>query len=164
VNKEYPPSRQDEFTRALANLVSPVVHEMVRRMEPISPVYPSRATRNRWRHYEKWRRPLARFIAVADAACSYNPRYGQGMSAAAISAKILNDCVARYGVCDVHLVDRFFSEQARFQRTPWLFAAGDDLRFPVTSGSRSASVWLFNWYRSKAAACSHRWSAGGLLK
>ena len=54
VNKEYPPSREDQFTAALAKLASPVVHEMVRRMEPISPVYASRATRNRWRHYERW--------------------------------------------------------------------------------------------------------------
>jgi hypothetical protein len=78
------------------------------------------------------------------------------MSAAAISAKILNDCVAKYGVGDLRLADKFFSEQARFQRTPWLFAAGDDLRFPVTLGSRSASVRLFNWYRSKVVACSHK--------
>jgi hypothetical protein len=50
VNKAYPPTREDEFTAALTRLASPVVHEMVRRMAPISPVYPSRATRNRWRH------------------------------------------------------------------------------------------------------------------
>src|SRR5713101_8744430 len=82
---------------------SPVVDEMVRRMEPISPVYPSRATRNRWRQYERWRKPLGRFIAIADAACSYNPRFGQGMSAAAVSVKALNDCLAKYGVGDPRL-------------------------------------------------------------
>ncbi|MBV8358340.1 MAG: FAD-dependent monooxygenase [Deltaproteobacteria bacterium] len=156
VNKEYPPSREDQFTAALPKLASPIVHEMVRRMEPISPVYPSRATRNRWRHYERWRRPLGRFIAIADAACSYNPRFGQGMSAAAVSVRILNDCLTKYGVGNPRLPDRFFSAQARFQRTPWLFAAADDLRFPATLGSRSASVRLFNWYRLKVAACSDK--------
>src|SRR5713226_3370470 len=44
---------------------SPVVDEMVRRMELIAPVYPSRATRNRWRYYERCRKPLGRFIAIA---------------------------------------------------------------------------------------------------
>jgi hypothetical protein len=44
------------------------------------------------------------------------------MSAAAVSVKILNDCLAKYGVSDPRLPDRFFSAQARFQRTPWLFA------------------------------------------
>jgi 2-polyprenyl-6-methoxyphenol hydroxylase-like FAD-dependent oxidoreductase len=156
VNKEYPPSREDQFTAALAKLASPVVHEMVRRMEAISPVYPSRATRNRWRHYERCRRPLGRFIAIADAACSYNPRFGQGMSAAAVSVRILNDCLAKYGAGNPRLPERFHSAQARFQKTPWLFAAADDLRFPATLGNRSASVRLFNWYRLKVAACSNR--------
>jgi 2-polyprenyl-6-methoxyphenol hydroxylase-like FAD-dependent oxidoreductase len=156
VNKEYPPSRDDQFMAALAKLASPVIHEMVRRMKPISPVYPSRATRNRWRHYERWRRPLGRFIALADAACSYNPRFGQGMSAATVSVRILNDCLATYGICSTSLADRFFRNQARFQRTPWLFAAADDLRFPVTLGNRTASVRLFNWYRPKVAGCSHK--------
>ena len=156
VNKEYPPSREDQFTNALAKLASPVIHEMARRMEPISPVYPSRATRNRWRHYERWRPPLGRFIAIADAACSYNPRFGQGMSAAAVSASVLNDCLAKFGLEDQRLAERFFSAQARFQRTPWLFAAADDLRFSATLGKRSASVRLFNWYRVKLAACADK--------
>src|ERR1700683_935261 len=107
---------------------------MVQHMEPISPVYPSRATRNRWRHYERWQKPLGRFIAIVDAACSYNPRLGQGMSAAAVSVKILNDCLVKYGVSD-RLSDRLFFAQARFQRTPWLFAAADDLRSPDTLGN-----------------------------
>ena len=81
-------------------------------MEPISPVYPSRATRNRWRHYERWRTPLGRFVAMADAACAYNPRFGQGMSAAAVSARLLKDCLATYGIADPRLPGRFFSVQA----------------------------------------------------
>jgi 2-polyprenyl-6-methoxyphenol hydroxylase-like FAD-dependent oxidoreductase len=162
VNKQYPPRREDEFAAALAKLASPVVHEMVERMEPISAVYSSRATRNRWRHYERWRRPLGRFIALADAACSYNPRFGQGMSAAAISVKIFKDCLIRYGVGDPRLPNRFFSAQAHFQKTPWLFAAADDLRFPATVGNRSASVRLFNWYRLKTVACPGKLVGGRL--
>ena len=156
VNKQYPPSREDQFTSALAKLASPVINQMVRRMEPISPVYPSRATRNRWRHYEQVRKPLGRFIAIADAACSYNPRFGQGMSAAAVSARILNDCLAKYGVRDPRMAGRFFSAQARFQHTPWLFAAADDLRFADTLGDRTAAMRLFNWYRPIVARCSNQ--------
>jgi 2-polyprenyl-6-methoxyphenol hydroxylase-like FAD-dependent oxidoreductase len=156
VNKVYPPTREDEFNAALARLATPVVHEMVRRMEPISPVYPSRATRNRWRHYERWQTPLGRFVAIADAACSYNPRFGQGMSAATVSARLLQRCLATYGVGDPRLPGQFFAAQARFQRTPWLFAAADDLRLPATAGTRSASARLFNWYRAQLVACPDR--------
>ena len=153
VNKQYPPSDEERFTAGLAKLASPVVSEMVRRMDPISPVYSSRATRNCWRHYERLRRPLGRFIAIADAACAYNPRFGQGMSAATVSARVLHDCLAKFGVDRPDLPERFFAVQAHFQRTPWLFAAADDLRFSVTAGHRAASVRLFNWYRLNAIAC-----------
>ena len=76
------------------------------------------------------------------------------MSAATISVRILNDCLTKYGVGDPRLPDRFFSAQARFQRTPWLFAAADDLRFPDTSGNLTAAMRLFNWYRPMVARCS----------
>src|SRR5262249_13199237 len=66
------------------------------------------------------------------------------------------DCLDTYGVDDSRLADRFFSAQAQFQRTPWLFAAADDLRLPATEGERSASVRLFNWYRPKLIACPNR--------
>jgi 2-polyprenyl-6-methoxyphenol hydroxylase-like FAD-dependent oxidoreductase len=153
VNKSYPPRGEAEFTAALEHLASPVVHEMVRRMEPVSPIYSGRATRNRWRHYERWRTPLARFIAIADAACSFNPRFGQGMSAATVSARLLQECLARYGVADAGLPRAFFAAQAHFQRTPWLFSAADDLRLPMSEGNRSVSIRLFNWYRPQVVSC-----------
>jgi 2-polyprenyl-6-methoxyphenol hydroxylase-like FAD-dependent oxidoreductase len=153
VNKSYPARGEADFTAALERLATPIVHQMVRRMEPISPVYSSRATRNRWRHYERWRTPLGRFIALADAACSFNPRFGQGMSAAAVCARLLQQCVARYSVTDPRLPPAFFAAQAGFQQTPWLFAAADDLRLPLSEGNRSLSVRLFNWYRPQLVAC-----------
>src|SRR5215831_4653042 len=156
VNKSYPPRADADFTAALERLATPVVHQMVRRMEPISPVYSSRATRNRWRHYERWRTPLDRFVAIADAACSFNPRFGQGMSAATVSARLLKNCLDTYGIVDPRLPGRFFSAQAHFQRTPWLFAAGDDLRLPLSEGNRSLSIRLFNWYRPQLVACPDR--------
>ena len=78
------------------------------------------------------------------------------MSAAAVSARLLKDCLATYGVGDQRLPGRFFSAQAQFQRTPWLFAAADDLRLSATVGKRSVSVRLFNWYRPKLVACPDR--------
>jgi hypothetical protein len=84
------------------------------------------------------------------------------MSAAAISVKIFKDCLIRYGVGDPRLPNRFFSAQAHFQKTPWLFAAADDLRFPATVGNRSASVRLFNWYRLKTVACPGKLVGGRL--
>ena len=156
VNKSYPPRDESDFTAALERLATPAVHQMVRHMKSISPVYSSRATRNRWRHYERWRTPLDRFIAIADAACSFNPRFGQGMSAATVSARLLQECLDSYSVDDTRLPRAFFAAQAHFQRTPWLIAAADDLRLPMSEGNRSLSIRLFNWYRQQLVTCPDR--------
>src|SRR5262249_9652091 len=76
--------------------------------------------------------------------------------------RILAGCLATYGAGDSRLPGRFFSAQARFQRTPWLFAAADDLRLPLTVGHRSVSARLFNWYRPKLVACPDRQVAARL--
>ena len=75
------------------------------------------------------------------------------MSAATVSARLLQQCLAGYGVADSRLPRAFFAAQARFQQTPWLFAAADDLRLPMSEGYLSPSMRLFNWYRPQLVAC-----------
>jgi 2-polyprenyl-6-methoxyphenol hydroxylase-like FAD-dependent oxidoreductase len=145
-NRRSPPTREDEFMASLAQFRSPIIAEMVRMMEPISPVYANRAIRNRWRHYERWRQGLDGFIAIGDAYCAYNPVYAQGMTAAAISSRMLRECLDKYDVANPELPREFFKAQATVQHDPWLLAAGVDLRFPFTVGDRPLSIKLFNFY------------------
>ncbi|MGH7931754.1 MAG: FAD-dependent oxidoreductase, partial [Candidatus Binataceae bacterium] len=145
-NRRYPPTHEDEFMAMLPRLRSPIIAEMVRQMEPISPVYANRAIRNRWRRYERWSERLDGFVAIGDAYCAYNPVYAQGMTAAVISALALRGCVAKYAPHDARLPREFFAAQAVVQRDPWLFSAGVDLRFPFTIGQRPLSLKLFNAY------------------
>jgi hypothetical protein len=78
------------------------------------------------------------------------------MSAATVSARLLQQCLTRYGVADSRLPRAFFAAQARFQQTPWLFAAADDLRLPMSEGNSSLSMRLFNWYRPQLVTCPDR--------
>src|SRR5262249_27925594 len=79
--------------------------------------------------------------------------FGQGMSAATVSARLLQQCLVKYGIADSRLPRAFFAEQARFQQTPWLFAAADDLRLPMCEGNGSLSMRLFNFYRPHLVTC-----------
>ena len=92
-NRRYPPTHEAEFMEALKRMRSPIIDEMTRLMEPISPVYANRAMRNHWRHYERWNERLDGFIAIGDAFCHYNPVYAQGMTALALSATMLRACL-----------------------------------------------------------------------
>jgi 2-polyprenyl-6-methoxyphenol hydroxylase-like FAD-dependent oxidoreductase len=119
---------------------------MVRFAEPISPVYSNRAMANRFRHYEQWQERLDGFIALGDAACAFNPVYGQGMTTGTISATILRDCLKQHGPTTPDLPRLFFRAQARFQQHPWGLATGADFRFPTTEGQRPQVSHLISPY------------------
>ena len=53
---------------------------------------------NRWRRYDRWPAKLAGFVALGDAACAFNPVYGQGMTTGALSALTLRDTIAKLGL------------------------------------------------------------------
>jgi 2-polyprenyl-6-methoxyphenol hydroxylase-like FAD-dependent oxidoreductase len=145
-NRHYPPTREDEFMDYIKRLRSPIIDEMTRLMEPISPVYANRAMRNQWRHYERWNERLDGFIAIGDAFCHYNPVYAQGMTALALSATMLRACLEKYAPAGPELPREFFDAEARIQHDPWKLSAGVDLRFPFTLGERPFSMKLFNLY------------------
>jgi 2-polyprenyl-6-methoxyphenol hydroxylase-like FAD-dependent oxidoreductase len=140
VARRYPPSDEAGFMAALSTLRSPILAEAVRLAEPISPVYSNRAMANRFRHYDRWQARLDGFVALGDAACAFNPVYGQGMTTGALSATILGDCLKQYGPRHPEFPRHFFTAQARFQTDPWRLATGADFRFPETEGERSSTL------------------------
>jgi flavin-dependent dehydrogenase len=146
IGRNYPPSDEDGFTATLDRLRSPILAQAVARAEPVSPVYCSRMMANRFRHYETWAERLPGFLAIGDAACAFNPVYGQGMTAAAVSATALDETL-RDGAPDApDLPARFFARQARCLRDPWDLATGADFRFESTEGARPPMVRLVNRY------------------
>jgi 2-polyprenyl-6-methoxyphenol hydroxylase-like FAD-dependent oxidoreductase len=145
-NRQYPPTRESDFMASLTRLRSPLIAEMARLMEPISPVYANRAIRNRWRHYESWKQRCGGFIAIGDAYVTYNPVYAQGMTAAALSAQMLRSCLHRCDPSDPALPRAYHVAQAAIQHDPWMLSAGVDLRFPFTTGEKPLPIRLFNLY------------------
>lgn len=118
---------------------------MVEKSAPVSPVYSNRSMANRLRHYESWDAP-AGFVAVGDAVCAFNPVYGQGMSTAAVCARILGDALARSDAADGSFPRRFLRAQARFLAQPWALSTGADLMFPDTEGDRPLAARVFSPY------------------
>src|SRR5690606_14585204 len=93
----HPPTDEAGFDEFLQRLRSPLIAQAVALAEPISPVWGHRAMANRFRHYDRWRERLDGFVAIGDAVCAFNPVYGQGMSTAAVSGRLLGEWVAAAG-------------------------------------------------------------------
>jgi 2-polyprenyl-6-methoxyphenol hydroxylase-like FAD-dependent oxidoreductase len=144
IGGNHPPSDEDGFTAALSKLRSPLLAEAVKLAEPISTVYSHRAMANRWRRYDKWPAKLDGFVAMGDAACAFNPVYGQGMTTGALSALTMRDMILKYGVDSPELPRKFHIAQAQLQKGPWGMATGADFAVPGVMGEKPFSNKIFD--------------------
>jgi 2-polyprenyl-6-methoxyphenol hydroxylase-like FAD-dependent oxidoreductase len=139
--RQYPPADDSGFLEFARSLRTPFLHDAIRSAEPCSPIWSTRSTENRRRHYERLRLPEG-FVVAGDAACAFNPVYGQGMTTAAIGAEVLGACLAstRRRTGAPHgdgLGRRFQARLARANRDPWALATGEDMRYRSTAGAHA---------------------------
>ena len=149
--RDYPPDDEAGFLEFACSLAQPDLYEAMKDAEPVTPIAVYKYSANRWRHYEHMKRLPEGFIIMGDAACSFNPVYGQGMSVAAIEAQSLDRCLREQEMFAgnnglVGFTKRFQQAIARDIKTPWLLSTGEDLRYPGAEGKRSLSIRLLNRY------------------
>jgi hypothetical protein len=101
--------------------------------------------------YERLRRFPTGLLVLGDAVCSFNPIYGQGMTAAAVQASALQRLLARGSVPQPR---QYFRAIAHTINTPWDIAVGEDLAFPKVPGTRTAKIRLVNSYLPKLHAAA----------
>lgn len=136
---------EEGFAAFARSLRSPVLAEALAAAEPVSDVHLHRGTTNQRWHYERLRRRPERLLVLGDAACAFDPVYGQGMSSAVLAAESLDACLrsqrSRRREGDLTgLAGRYQRRLARRLAEPWLFAVGEDLRFPGTTGGTAGPL------------------------
>jgi hypothetical protein len=139
-DRQYPPSDDTGFLDFARSLRASTLYDAIRRSDPCSPIYATRSTENRCRHFESTPLPEG-FAVTGDAVCAFNPVYGQGMTTAAIAAQKLDECleVTRRQTGMPHgngFSMEFQTALARANRGPWMLAVGEDLRYRGTEGAR----------------------------
>jgi 2-polyprenyl-6-methoxyphenol hydroxylase-like FAD-dependent oxidoreductase len=149
--RDYPPAAEAGFLDYARSLAVPHLYEAIKDAEPVTPIVTYKYSANRWRHYERMSRLPEGFIVMGDAVCSFNPVYGQGMSVAALEAKLLDTCLRdqqRHGTHNgmADFPRRFQQALTRVVKTPWMLTTGEDFRHPETEGKRPFGMNLFNWY------------------
>ncbi len=135
-DRAYPPTDEAGFLEYARALRSPELYEALRHAEPDTPIYGYRSTENRRHHLERIVNWPDGLIVVGDAACAFNPIYGQGMSTAAIEAAALSRLLAEDSTRD-GLAKTFQREVSRVVRSPWTLATSADLRFESVEGGKA---------------------------
>ena len=115
---------------------------MIKDAEPLDEAvtfhYPASARRR----YEQLEKFPDGFLVLGDAACSFNPVYGQGMTVAAQEALVLSEHL-RNGMPEPLV---FQKDIAGVIEVPWQISAGGDLGFPEVEGVRPPEVQMMNAY------------------
>lgn len=152
---DVPPTGQAEFEDFARALPSPVPADILTRSEALTPVLTHRMPTSQRRHVERLRHSPAGFVVLGDAICSFNPVYGQGMSAAALQARALGRAVERHGPASPALPGDFYRRAAKVVGVPWRIAAGADFADPRTSGTRPLGTDLLHRYIAKVVQACH---------
>jgi 2-polyprenyl-6-methoxyphenol hydroxylase-like FAD-dependent oxidoreductase len=132
VGGDYPPTDEEGFMEFARSLRTPMLYEAIKEAKPLSPIHGYRATKNLRRHYEKLSRQPHNFVVTGDAACAFNPVYGQGMTTAAIGAETLDETLREQDPAG--LSGRFQRRLAKATSAAWLLATGEDLRVRGVEG------------------------------
>ncbi|MDQ3257596.1 MAG: FAD-dependent monooxygenase, partial [Acidobacteriota bacterium] len=169
--RDYPPTDEAGFVEFARSLASPMLYDAIKDAAPLSPIHSYRATENRLRHYERLSRWPDNFMVLGDAACAFNPVYGQGMTIAALGVKKLDEIlrmrneasrtdgrltgVGLVGVGLAGIARRFQQEVAKVNTAPWLLATGEDFRYRETvGGSPTLATRLMHRYMDQVIRLS----------
>jgi 2-polyprenyl-6-methoxyphenol hydroxylase-like FAD-dependent oxidoreductase len=145
-DRDYPPNDDAGFLQYAKSLRNPGLYEAIRDAEPLTPICAYRATENRQHHLDLLKNWPEGLIVMGDAACAFNPVYGQGMSTAAIEAARLHSLL-----CDNRArsdFGRMFQQEiARIIQSPWTLATSADLRFRSAEGAKAdGKTKIMHWY------------------
>jgi 2-polyprenyl-6-methoxyphenol hydroxylase-like FAD-dependent oxidoreductase len=145
--KDFPPGDEAGFLDFARSLAFPQIGAVIPHAEPLSPIRTWRNTINRRRHFERVPRRPEGLVVISDAACAFNPIYGQGMSIASIGALDLQTeldaqrSIAPDGAMD-GIAGRFATRLAQSITYAWDAACRADYRVPGVEGAAAPVGYL----------------------
>lgn len=148
---DHPPDDPEGFLAYTKTLPVRDIYDAVQDAEPLDDPVTFKFPASVRRRYERLDRFPEGLVVLGDAACSFNPVYGQGMTSAALQTLTLGRHL-RTGRLPV--ARDFFRDTAKDVDAPWDFSAGADLGYPGVEGRRTAKVRLANSYMTRLQAAA----------
>lgn len=150
---ERPPADLAGFTDYAASLWTGDLHGIVAGATPIGDAARRAFPAFSWRRYDRLRRLPEHYVVSGDAVCSFDPRFGQGMTVAMTEAIALGDVLDRHGLGRVGR--RVLSAARPAVQDAWDLATGSDLAHPEVEGPRPLPWRLTTAYMQRLLPVAH---------
>jgi 2-polyprenyl-6-methoxyphenol hydroxylase-like FAD-dependent oxidoreductase len=132
---DHPPADPAGFEAFARALPTPAIQQALAVLDPIGEVATYRYESAVWHRYDALAAPPPGLVALGDAVCSLDPKFGHGMSKALQEAVVLARLLAAGTPSDV-LPRQFYREALPYVRSPWTIMAIEDFRIPGVTGDR----------------------------
>jgi 2-polyprenyl-6-methoxyphenol hydroxylase-like FAD-dependent oxidoreductase len=149
---DFAPTSEQDFVDFARSLPSGEVYNLICSAEPAGPIAGYRRTENRRRHYERLSSLPDNLLVMGDAACAFNPVYGQGITTTALQALMLDEFLNRTRK-DVRATS-FQKHLAKINATPWALATGEDVRYRGSEAKPALIEQLLQRYIHRVMAVS----------
>lgn len=151
------PADEEGMLAFARSLPGPQIAQFLEQAVPESEIQAHRTPTNLRRHYERMARFPDGLVVLGDACTSFNPRYGQGMTTAALGALALRDTLDATGELSAPGFSvRFQRALAKAIALPWQASTGEDLAFPQVAGKRPPGAGLINWFMRRVIRLGSR--------
>lgn len=152
------PDTHEKFIEFAKSQSLPHLYEIIKDGQPLSTVRRYRFPGSSWKRYHEVTSLPDGLIALGDAVLRLNPIYGQGMTASAVSANCLNQCLNEYYAKDgprlAGFPHVFFRKMALSQKIAWELNVREDFRYSRTTGSKPFLLKTINYYLLKVLELS----------
>lgn len=139
-SKDYPPTEEAGFLNFAKSLRSDIIHQSIANAEPQTQPKAFVKNESTYRHYAETGQWPQGFLVTGDAVCSFNPIYGQGMTAALLAAESLAKSLQHENLENTAWVKNAQRKIVRAYQAPWTISTNEDLRWPATEGSKAGIV------------------------
>lgn len=133
-SKDYPPGDEDAFLEFARNLRADTIYNAIKDAQAVTKVKQFVKNESHFAQYNKMKRWPKGFLVVGDAVTSFNPIYGQGMTATILAVEVLKAQINSQTTFDSTSCQLLQSKLCNSYQLPWTTSQNEDLRWPKTTG------------------------------
>lgn len=139
-SQDYPPTMEAEFLNFAKSLRSDIIYKAIVQATPeteLKAFVKKESTFHLYAQQGAWPKG---FLVTGDAVCSFNPIYGQGITAALLATEALGRHFAGNDPSTTEFAKLAQRKIVQAFRAPWTISTNEDLRWPATTGMKNGSL------------------------